>query len=476
MDTTEMLNKMCHLELTVVDIKALCKSRGFTSREANSRNLLEGFFLSETGVANALGSLTRDEVILFHLMKLIPVTVDAAFFDRIYGTENSRKWRFGTFNQKYKDIFKQVKTSLIRRGVILFAEEHETWEKNTKLERLRFRFPEEFHPFLPLPFGPVRSIPGPGNFNQTVIKDKLMEILNCQTSVSEANGAKHSLSIKDGELRMGGKEFRAEYLVEWQRDIWDLALKEESYKKAGQGSVSPTKAAAYAFSLLMPGEWILPDELSSLFKIFCYDMDQPDPEKVCHAGWKQGCLARQTIAEKTYYALPEDHTDAGVQMDPGRFLKKTSDGAVIVDISTIPYASLEFLAWISNFRVAGSQLTAFPNSVKLGRIVMDIDLVPLTSWLRKNASAFAGAISMIEQRWGKLVVHQNLLVARIRDLSLKVAIQKAFADSGKVVFLPDNFIAFPNDLTKKMEALVNKSGYVVKAIEVSDSEKINYPI
>ena len=50
MDTTEMLNKMCHLELTVVDIKALCKSRGFTSKEANSRNLLEGFFLSETGV------------------------------------------------------------------------------------------------------------------------------------------------------------------------------------------------------------------------------------------------------------------------------------------------------------------------------------------------------------------------------------------------------------------------------------------
>ncbi|MBW2739162.1 MAG: hypothetical protein JRE64_10020 [Deltaproteobacteria bacterium] len=72
---------------------------------------------------------------------------------------------------------------------------------------------------------------------------------------------------------------------------------------------------------------------------------------------------------------------------------------------------------------------------------------------------------MIEKRWGKQVVHQNLLVARVRDLSLKVAIQKAFTDSGKVVFLPDNFIAFPNDLTKKIEALVNKSGYVVKAIE-----------
>ena len=65
MDTTEMLNKMCRFELTVVDIKALCKSRGFTSREANSRNLLEGFFLSETGIANALGGLTMDEVILF---------------------------------------------------------------------------------------------------------------------------------------------------------------------------------------------------------------------------------------------------------------------------------------------------------------------------------------------------------------------------------------------------------------------------
>ena len=323
MDKTEMVDKMCHLELTAVDIKALCKSRGFTSREANSRNLLEGFFLSETGVANAIGGLTIDEVVLIHLMKLTSATVDAAFFDRIYGTENSHKWRFGTFNQKYKDIFKQVKISLVRRGVILFAEEHETWGKNTKLERLRFRFPEEFYPFLPFPFGPARSIPGPGKFNQTVIKDKLMEILNCHTSVSEANGAKHRLSIKDGELRMGGKEFRAKYLVKWQRSIWDLALKEESNKKVGQSSVPPTKAAAYAFSLLSPGEWILPDELTSFLKIFCYGIDPPDPRKICNAGWKQGCLARQTLAGKTYYALPEDHTDVGDQMDPGRFLKKT---------------------------------------------------------------------------------------------------------------------------------------------------------
>jgi hypothetical protein len=47
LDTTEMLNKMCHLELTVVDIKSLCKSRGFTSKEANSRNLLEGLFFAQ---------------------------------------------------------------------------------------------------------------------------------------------------------------------------------------------------------------------------------------------------------------------------------------------------------------------------------------------------------------------------------------------------------------------------------------------
>lgn len=86
----------------------------------------------------------------------------------------------------YKDIFKQVKTSLVRRGVILFTEEHETWEKNTKLERLRFRFPEEFYPFLPLPFGPAKSISGRGNFNQTVVRDKLMEILDRHAAIPVA--------------------------------------------------------------------------------------------------------------------------------------------------------------------------------------------------------------------------------------------------------------------------------------------------
>ncbi|MCD4841292.1 MAG: hypothetical protein K8R08_04690 [Methanosarcinales archaeon] len=56
-------------------------------------------------------------------------------------------------------------------------------------------------------------------------------------------------------------------------------------------------------------------------------------------------------------------------------------------------------------------------------------------------------------------------MARVKNLSLKIAIQKAFADSGKVILLSNDFIAFPNDLTKKMEALVNKSGYVIKTIE-----------
>ena len=50
MNTSEMLYAMCHEVLSTADIKAICKSCGFSEREANSRSLFESVFLSATGI------------------------------------------------------------------------------------------------------------------------------------------------------------------------------------------------------------------------------------------------------------------------------------------------------------------------------------------------------------------------------------------------------------------------------------------
>ncbi|MCK4467126.1 MAG: hypothetical protein KAU60_02115, partial [Desulfobacterales bacterium] len=147
-----------------------------------------------------------------------------------------------------------------------------------------------------------------------------------------------------------------------------------------------------------------------------------------------------------------------------RYLLPGKKQDLIVDLETIPYKDMEILAGISDFKVIGSQLTAVPDMVRLGRVFNSICQEPLTKWLRDNVPCFGDAIKKVRARWGKQIIHQDLLVAKVRDLSLKVAIEKTFSDPAKLVFLPDDFIAFPRGLLGEIERLVTKSGFVVRTI------------
>jgi hypothetical protein len=86
-------------------------------------------------------------------------------------------------------------------------------------------------------------------------------------------------------------------------------------------------------------------------------------------------------------------------------------------------------------------------------------------WIRRHATPFGEAMSSIEARRGKQIVHDNLLIARVKDLSLRVQIQKAVSQPGRLVSLPSGYIAFPIDALDDIRRLLTRSGYVIKTIE-----------
>jgi hypothetical protein len=65
-----------------------------------------------------------------------------------------------------------------------------------------------------------------------------------------------------------------------------------------------------------------------------------------------------------------------------------------------------------------------------------------------------------DERRGKTILHEGVTIARVSDLSLKVAIEKALGSN--VVSLKNDFIAFPRGLLGDVERVVKKSGHVVK--------------
>jgi hypothetical protein len=82
--------------------------------------------------------------------------------------------------------------------------------------------------------------------------------------------------------------------------------------------------------------------------------------------------------------------------------------------------------------------------------------------LKKNAPAFHQAFETVRQRRGKTILHENLSVARVSDLSLKVALEKALGR--RIVPLGEEFLAFPSEAAAEVKRLVAQMGHVVKEV------------
>jgi hypothetical protein len=107
-------------------------------------------------------------------------------------------------------------------------------------------------------------------------------------------------------------------------------------------------------------------------------------------------------------------------------------------------------------------LLVTPNLVKLGRTADTVAAPVLADWLQKNAPAFHQALETVRQRRGKTILHENLSVARVGDLSLKVALEKALGS--RIVVLGEEFIAFPSGAVTEVKRLVAQMGHVVKEV------------
>ncbi|MEA3345795.1 MAG: hypothetical protein U9Q78_06065 [Chloroflexota bacterium] len=229
----------------------------------------------------------------------------------------------------------------------------------------------------------------------------------------------------------------------------------------------PVEAAIYVFSQLEEEAWVRADQLSLPLRIFC-DEELSD-EEICATGWRWGYLARQEVNGVTYYQPAEKETELDV--DPEYYLYAPADQDLVVNLETIPYQELEYLARISDLLMAdasGPCLAASPNLIKMGRVLKTIQEQPLTQWLRENAPAFRQALEAVEHRWSKQILHENLFIAQVNDLGLKVQLERAFPDPRKVAFLPNDYIAFPRRMLTEVETVVTQSGHVIRFMENDD--------
>ncbi len=455
---------MVHEELSNADVNAIAKARGFSKKEKASRAVFENFLLSEIGVEEVMATLHPEEIALLHLLKVKNAIVDITFFARHYGDAGTeKKYYYGTFTQQYKPTFKKVRTKLIRKGILLFAEKEGAGD--TKMDRRRFRFPPKFSAFLPPIINVEHRFEERGDRRrEAVLRKKLAEILIPKKGSQDSS---YALTLSDGNLMIGKRYFQTKLLQEWQLALWEAHF--SITRMPNQVTLALIEAVSLIFSQLRPNEWICPSQLDTPIKMLCYGGNLPTGEKLCQAGWKEGILAKHTVDGENYYRmpLPPEPTNDDETLAPAAYLTPQEEG-VKADLERIPYPQIEQLNRIMYFDIKDGNLIAKSDLIKLGWATPDVWEWPITLWLEANVPAFETVLQKVKARWGQQIVHENLYIAKIDDLSLKVQIERAFSDPSTMLSLANDFIAFPKEQLPEIKKIVSKAGYVIKTISRGD--------
>jgi len=302
----------------------------------------------------------------------------------------------------------------------------------------------------------------PGKVNTGVVRDKLLEAIYKPVDSTDKLEGRFAMQIMNGTLCIGGKPFRTSALAEWQQEKWRAAL--SITMPNDKATLSPVKAVQLILGALPPGQWAEPEQLEAALQVFCFGSRQPSALKILEAGWEWGCLARHISEGKNYYRLPDGLSEQNSEDNNfSAYLQPTPQGEfVLVDLRAIPFAMLEQVNSFARLEVEHNDLEAYPDPVKLGRIIPEIRQSRLVLWLREHLSAFRQMLDTIEERWGKVIVHSDLLVACIRNLSLRVLLERELGEN--LVVLSREYVAFPAGLRNQVERLLKKSGFVVKEV------------
>jgi hypothetical protein len=325
-----------------------------------------------------------------------------------------------------------------------------------------------------------------GTQGPDVLRDDLRTLARGQTPTHKRPG----IQLGADGLTLDGQPFDLSGWMEWHLAAWDDALLkmlrqgadqpgvynmwryiDANYYAAGDPFTMPKPMLPMTLALVQlgPDDWIAAEQLDVLLDIVFANVTRPTAAAICTAGWEKGCLVRHEVGGSTVYRLARPVRGAA----PAELAKhlSTVDGKVLVDVAHVPYEALEILNLVADFAPERGALRVTPSLAKLAQQWHNLGNHPFLRYLGKHSRVFGAALEQLDAQWGRLVVHENLLVARVTNLSLRVALEQALATGGPAAEQPirlgDQYLAIPRARLPEVEKVVRKAGHVIKTVRAS---------
>lgn len=459
-------------------IKELCKTRSF-NRDLKS-DQLEVLFATDQGVAQAFAFLSGAEKdFLCHLAVQSKNNkfLEVRDFASLYPDKVKKGYGY-TYAAKYKDLFKTVKERFLRKGVLVL-EENLSFGRESKLERTILGVLPAFRPVILENMNFHRNstaVESSTNF----FRDELKKILTGkekEKGKGKGKGTKSNpvLMLKNGKINFAsGNNLAPSTLNSRQRKVWSKNIDidyDPKKKKSGKNEKEMTMivdAVLNLLDLLGPGQWLsAPDirriagyALESLGK-----MHDANFKKICTEGWKAGLLWKIEEGPSVFYRPAPDqfHRDGVEGNVSPECLQFTSPEKITVNPETVFPEETRKIGLFGNFVIKNGSLCIQPSFIDMARNFDKVGACPLLKVLCERSPSFDETFKKVKKKFGKIVIHDNISIFRIKDLSLLVNIEKKL--SGKCVKLSDQFLAVPRNLVPDVNKVVVKAGYATRTFE-----------
>lgn len=466
--------KMFENGITAGDKAKIIKARNFPKNTANNLELFKSYFLSGEGLTPIIKKLSEREIIVLHILSFNSWIADVSVFDAVYTPlpkQNGNRWRaYETFTKQYGAVLKAVQTLLVQKGLLVQYEYK--FGGKSKTERMRFMFPSAFVKYLPPPFFNLKKLEGIGSYNEENSRKLLLAAIQPKTQKKA-----QVISLQNKKLYLGNVIFNLVELEKSKLSTWQLSSSAEILNHT---YMDVTQGKTFSIFLLdqlkkMPKDkWFNTQSLSALLEVWDdtrkrkdlsseeKSSSRYDLKQFCEAGWEAGILQKKKDKRISYYRLVEEATTAIL---PNEYMAVKEQDEVAINLKTIPFPDLAILSQIATFNPStSSKATIDPDLVNIASISAETWNHPLIAWLKTNAPSFKEAFDYFEKQYGKELVHQNLLVAKVEDLSLRVLVEKELQKKHQVILLAENFIAFPREALGIVDKIVTKSGNVIKNV------------
>lgn len=458
--------------VTATDKSKIIRARKLPRNAMDNFDFFRTYFLSDEGLPRLMKQLSQEEVIVLHVLAFNQWITDVSVFEAAYiQLPKPMKYYYigrETFTQRYGSVLKAVQANLVQKGLLIKYED--ALGGNSKTERQRFLFPTEFAAHLHSPFSDLRGLPTTGKTTYENIRKEIKQAIQSSPKPTLSGLAliHKKLYLKKDLLNSDG--LAEIQLRQWRLDNSALILSSQYFDEG-----KPLTAFIFHhLKQLDTNQWLSEKSVATLLSVWDdpkkrneLDIDKKYPsrynaKRFFEAGWKAGLMEKQTKAGTPYYRLAAESSDA---TDFGKHLKIKEDGTLLINLTTVPLSALVILNQLATFQTnlpAGNVLK--PDLVNISSLSADLWKYPLIDWLKENAPTFKVAFAQYKKKYGKEIIHNNLLVAKVTDLSVRVLVEKGLQKEGQLVVLSDEFIAFPKSALSLVERIITKSGNVIKRV------------